>query len=123
MPLCVALLATGCFPGIYKLDIQQGNIIERDKIKQLQPGMTKRQVRYLLGTPLVVDTFDQNHWEYYYGFKDGKDNFHQEKLVLLFDNGQLSKIDNEIPADNPLPIVSTDQAKLPDPDPDAKKGH
>ena len=44
------------FPGVYRLDIEQGNIVTQEMAGQLQPGMTKRQVRFILGTPLVEDT-------------------------------------------------------------------
>ena len=118
--LTTTLFLTACFPGVYKLDIQQGNIIERDKITQLHPGMSKRQVRYLLGTPMTVDSFNQNRWDYYYSLKDGKDNFRQERLVWVFEGGQLSKIDNQVPADSPPPAVSSSEVKMPDSDTESK---
>lgn len=117
----LALALTGCFPWLYKLDIQQGNLLDRDKLTQLQIGMTTQQVRYLLGTPAIADTFNPDRWIYYYSLRDGKDNFRQEEVTLYFQNGALAKIDNQIPADSPPPIVSTNQSKLAEPDPDAKK--
>jgi len=62
----VGLLAlAGCsFPGVYKIDIQQGNVVTQDMIDQLRPGMTRRQVRFIMGNPLLTDTFHADRWDY-----------------------------------------------------------
>lgn len=83
----LALIA-GCssfeFPWVHKYDIQQGNIITQEMIDQLKPGMTKRQVRYVMGTPLVHDLFTEDRWDYYYGErKAGGDKF-QERVTIFF---------------------------------------
>lgn len=57
------------FPGVYKISIPQGNIITQDMIDQLRPGMTKRQVIFVMGTPLVRDPFHQDRWDYVYNFQ------------------------------------------------------
>ncbi len=70
--ILICLLMGGCsiggirlgFPGVYRIDIPQGNVITQEMVDQLQPGMTKRQVRFVMGTPLVVDTFNQERWDY-----------------------------------------------------------
>ena len=69
----VGLLAlAGCsFPGVYKIDIQQGNVVTQDMIDQLRPGMTRRQVRFIMGNPLLVDTFHANRWDYLYSLQPG----------------------------------------------------
>ena len=55
----------GCsFPGVYKVDIQQGNVVTQDMIDQLRPGMTRKQVRFIMGNPLITDTFHANRWDY-----------------------------------------------------------
>lgn len=101
---------------VYKLDIQQGNILEREKVTQLKPGMSKRQVRFILGTPLVIDTFNQDRWDYYYSIKSySPDNregtFHQERLILFFEQDRLTTIDNQLSADKQLPPVLSEQEK------------
>lgn len=113
---CVLLAAITLAACVYKLDIQQGNIVEREKIAQLKLGMSKRQVRFILGTPLVQDTFNQNRWDYYYSIRDyspdnSEGSFHQERLTLLFDNDQLVNIDNQLSADAGAPVADPDQAK------------
>lgn len=90
----LAILAvTGCssfgFPGVYKIDIQQGNIVTQQQIDQLRPGMTHKQVRFLLGTPLLTDTFSQERWDYFYSLKPGKGEREQKRLSLYFQGDQL----------------------------------
>ena len=103
MTCCLALAAalSGCsdfsmpsfsmpkLPGIHKYDVQEGNVITQDMIDQLKPGMTKSQVRFIMGTPLIADTFNQDRWDYYYSLdpKDGEEV--RERVAIFFDNDQL----------------------------------
>jgi outer membrane protein assembly factor BamE len=76
LPLC------GC---IYRLNVQQGNYLEGKTVGQLQVGMTRSQVRYLLGTPMVPDIFNKDRWDYLYYFKTGHlERPEQRHLVVLF---------------------------------------
>jgi outer membrane protein assembly factor BamE len=72
-------------PGItpYKMDIQQGNFVSQDMIAQLKPGMTRDQVRFLLGTPLVADIFHADRWDYVY-WREAPDGKREERRVALF---------------------------------------
>ena len=57
--ICAVLVLSSCsFPGVYRIDIPQGNIITQEMVDQLRPGLTKRQVNFIMGTPLIRDTFD-----------------------------------------------------------------
>ncbi len=89
--LVAAALAGGC---IYRINIQQGNLLDADLIEQVEVGMTRLQVRFLLGTPLVSNPFDKDRWDYYYYFKAGKT---REKttqhFVVFFDGDEVSRID------------------------------
>jgi outer membrane protein assembly factor BamE len=76
-------------PGIHKFDIQQGNVITQDMIDQLKPGMTKSQVRYVMGTPLVADTFNQNRWDYFYSLHKGGGEEVRERVAIFFENDLL----------------------------------
>jgi len=93
--LCCTLL-TACnstplrFPGVYRLAIPQGNIITQDMVDQLRPGLSKRQVNFIMGTPLIKDTFDQDRWDYLYSFQPGGGERVQERLTLYFDNDSLT---------------------------------
>jgi outer membrane protein assembly factor BamE len=68
MLICAVTLG-GC---VYRMDVQQGNYLEGKAVDQLQVGMTRTQVRYLLGTPLVPDVFDKDRWDYLYYFRHGR---------------------------------------------------
>jgi outer membrane protein assembly factor BamE len=89
----IGLLA-GCqsfkFPGVYKINIQQGNIITQEMIDQLQPGMTKRQVRYIMGNPMVQDTFNPDRWDYIYSMKTAGGDETKERVSIFFENDKLT---------------------------------
>ena len=95
--LCAVL--TGCsgladmeFPGVHKMDIQQGNIITDEMVDLLRPGMTPSQVQYVMGTPLIVDTFNDNHWDYVYQLRLGDGGYQEQKLRIIFVNDRVSEI-------------------------------
>jgi len=77
------------FPGVYKISIPQGNIITQDMVDQLRPGMTKRQVIFVMGTPLVRDPFHQDRWDYIYSFQPGGGVRGQERISVFFVDDQL----------------------------------
>ena len=100
LPLALAsvLLATtlalcGC---VYRMDIQQGNYLEGKTVDQLQVGMTRTQVRYLLGTPMVPDVFDKDRWDYLYYFKRGRWQRPAERhLVVFFKEDKVTKFERQ----------------------------
>lgn len=94
-----ALLAlAGCnnsplaFPGVYRIDIPQGNIVTQEMVDQLRPGLTKQQVNFILGSPMIRDTFNQDRWDYLYSFQPGGGERMQEVLSVFFENNQLVRI-------------------------------
>ncbi|SFP79092.1 outer membrane protein assembly factor BamE [Pseudomonas borbori] len=106
----VGLLAlAGCsFPGVYKIDVQQGNVVTQDMIDQLRPGMTRSQVRFIMGNPLLTDTFHANRWDYLYSIQPGGGKRLQERVSLVFnDNDQLAGLSGDF-----MPGVSRDEAIL-----------
>lgn len=106
----VGLLAlAGCsFPGVYKIDIQQGNVVTQDMIDQLRPGMTRRQVRFIMGNPLIQDTFHTNRWDYLYSLQPGGGERQQERMSVIFnENDQLASLSGDF-----MPGVSRDQEIL-----------
>ncbi len=92
--LSLSSLFAGCsgfgFPGVYRIDVEQGNIITQDMVDQLKPGMTRRQVRFILGTPLVEDSFNRSRWDYIYTLRNGFDTLEQQRLSVYFDGDALS---------------------------------
>lgn len=91
-PVCLLSLCFftyGCswiaFPGIHKVDVQQGNIVNQEMIDKLLPGMTKSQVQFVLGTPLVTDTFNQKRWDYFYSRVNSSGQRSEEQVTIFFD--------------------------------------
>lgn len=84
------------FPTIYKIDIRQGNYIDQEMIDRLRPGMTRRQVQFVLGTPLISDPFHQDRWDYLYRFKSGDGEIIQRHVTLYFEGERLARIENEM---------------------------
>ena len=89
LALLFIFLLSGCswikFPSIHKVSVQQGNIISQEMVDKLQVGMTKPQVQFILGTPLIVDTFNPTRWDYYYTKVDSNDKKYEQQLNLTFD--------------------------------------
>ncbi len=78
------------FPGVHKIEIQQGNIVTQDMVDKLKPGMTKPQVRFVLGTPLVADSFHQNRWDYFYSIDDRESSEKRERISVFFADDKLT---------------------------------
>jgi outer membrane protein assembly factor BamE len=94
-PLLGAALLAGCI-GVYKADIQQGNVVTSDMVEKLKPGMTRSQVRFVLGTPLVTDTFHPDRWDYIFYQKRGADaRFDPSRLTVVFKGDALLRVEGE----------------------------
>ena len=102
--ICLGLLA-GCSLvervqkfGPYRVDVQQGNALDAESVARLKPGMTRSQVRFLLGTPLVVDPFRNDRWDYVYVFYEAGSLVEQKRISLFFEGDTLARVDGDIPA-------------------------
>ncbi|MBS0364218.1 MAG: outer membrane protein assembly factor BamE [Proteobacteria bacterium] len=95
LPLC-----GGC---VYRMNIQQGNYLEGKTVDKLQVGMTRSQVRYLLGTPMVPDLFDKDRWDYLYFFQRGHLRRSQERhLIVYFSDDKVTRFERDnVPQANP----------------------
>lgn len=92
LALFAVLLISAC--SVHKIDVQQGNVITQEMFEILKIGMGKQQVERVLGTPLVVDPFHRDRWDYLYYFRAGNtDETQSAHLSLYFESDQLSKID------------------------------
>lgn len=87
-------------PGItpYRIDIQQGNYVTQDMLAKLKPGMTRSQVRYVMGTPLVVDAFHQNRWDYVYNYRKAGELTEQRVVTMVFEGDRLARIEGDVVA-------------------------
>ena len=88
------------FPGVYRINIEQGNIVTQDMADQLKPGMNRRQVRFILGTPLAEDTFDQDRWDYIFVIRNGNKVLDQSRLTVEFEGDALVSISGDLAAKN-----------------------
>jgi len=96
--LAVALLALGASACIYRIDIQQGNLLEESAIEQAAVGMTKNQIVFLLGTPMVTDTFHEDRWDYTYYLRRGRSREVERRwLIVYFDGDVVSRIEKDVP--------------------------
>lgn len=93
--LLSALLAlSGCvFPGVYRIDVQQGNIIEAEQLETLKVGMTRRQVRFVLGNPVVNHTFDDSIETYVYTLQLEGGKINRQIIDLRYEGEVLAAID------------------------------
>ena len=99
LALCLVACSTeGTFklPGVYRIDIQQGSIIDDEMLSKLKPGMDKNQVQFIMGTPPLVDPFHTNRWEYVYTFSKGGRQRKQRHITLHFEDDRLAYIDGDV---------------------------
>ena len=100
--LVILLLLGGCgvprVPGItpYKPEIQQGNYLSQEQLAQVKPGMTREQVRFVLGTPLLIDIFHADRWDYVYSREATDGKREQRKITLFFDQGKLARMEGDV---------------------------
>lgn len=97
----MALLLAACGTSIpkvkpYKMEIQQGNVVTSKMLLQLKPGMTKSQVRYIMGTPLIQDSFHGNRWDYFYQMRESGKVTEQRRIFLTFKNALLDKVSGDV---------------------------
>ena len=94
LPLLLAGLASlaGC-TAVYKLDIPQGNLVDKTMVDTLKPGMTRRQVALIMGTPSIQDPFHQNRWDYAASYQQRGGDIEIKDLTLYFDDNVLAKME------------------------------
>jgi len=113
--LAAVLLAGACTP--YKMDIRQGNLLRPEAREKLKVGMTRTQVRVLLGTPLVEDPFHPDRWDYVYTLEHDRKPEENQRLTLYFQGDKLIRIDNAsmppLPAANGAPPAPGKQGAKP----------
>jgi outer membrane protein assembly factor BamE len=97
MGLSMGALACGC---VYRINIQQGNFLDQAAVEQVKPGMTRSQVRYLLGTPMVSDPFDKERWDYIYYLRKGRSrHVDSRRVTVYFEADKVAKLDKPTAAE------------------------
>jgi outer membrane protein assembly factor BamE len=92
LPLAIALLSASC-AVVYKVDVPQGNLVEKPMVESLKPGMTKRQVALIMGTPSIQDPFHSSRWDYAASYQRRGGRMEVKNLTLFFDDNVLAKIE------------------------------
>lgn len=105
LALVLVLALAGCsaprLPGVYRIDIQQGNVVTQEMLDRLEPGMAKRKVRLVLGTPLIADPFNQQRWDYIYTFLSGSGELTRRRISLYFRDQRLDHIEGDVRTGKP----------------------
>ncbi|HYH43899.1 MAG TPA: outer membrane protein assembly factor BamE [Burkholderiales bacterium] len=103
--LFAVLVLAGCksvpmLPGItaHKIEIQQGNYVTQDMVAKLSSGMSRSQVRFALGTPLIVDPFHADRWDYIYVLQKKGEVVEQRRIVVIFKDDKLVRVDGDVSA-------------------------
>jgi outer membrane protein assembly factor BamE len=91
--LLLPLLLAGCMLAPHKIDIQQGNYVDQEMVAKLKPDMTRSQVRFILGTPLVADAFHPDRWDYVFMTGKAGKVRSQRKLTVVFDGDRLKRLE------------------------------
>ncbi len=80
----------------HRMEIQQGNFVTQEMVAKLQPGMTRSQVRFILGTPLVVDPFRSDRWDYFYVLQKRGTTVEQRRIIVVFKDDKLDRIEGDV---------------------------
>ena len=92
--MLLAITTAGCsVPSVYKIDVQQGNIVEKESIDQLQIGMNRKQVHFVLGSPVIESIFDPGYETYIYTIQFAGGKIHRQNITIFYENDILQKID------------------------------
>ena len=95
--LVLTLLITGCaFPGVYKINIQQGNILTDEELTSLSAGMSRRQVQSVLGTPLMVNPVDLSQEYYIYTFQRAGGDIEEQRVIVYYENDRFSRYEAQL---------------------------
>jgi outer membrane protein assembly factor BamE len=106
--LLIAVATCGC---VYRINIQQGNFLDQKAVDQVQNGMTRSQVRYLLGTPMVADSFSKERWDYIYYLKKGRSlHVDSRRVTVYFDGDKVVNLDK--PTDAQAAAQDASAAKI-----------
>jgi outer membrane protein assembly factor BamE len=117
--VCVVALVAGCIdrpqlvlPAFapYKMDVQQGNVVTQDMIAKIQPGMSRSQVRFALGTPLIDDPFRTDRWDYVYLYQKAGVVTEHRRIAVIFKDDKLVRIDGDV-----VPAAKSDKPPAADP--------
>lgn len=97
----ISILLSACGSAVpkmkpFKMEIQQGNVVTSKMLLQLRPGMTKSQVKFIMGTPLIIDSFHSNRWDYFYQMRQSGKVTEQRRVILDFEKELLTRVRGDV---------------------------
>ena len=98
--LSVLLLSSCSIPRIFQVVISQGNLVDQEMLDKLEVGMTESQVKFVMGTPLISDTFYPDRWDYFTSVTQGENSYTNQKITLYFKDNKLVSWEGEIDTPN-----------------------
>ena len=116
--LASSLLAGCSFDSIvgvvdpYRIDVRQGNYVDQDMVSQLKRGMSRDQVRFVLGSPLVVDMFRKDRWDYVYRFKPGSGAAEQRAISVFFVDDLLHHVEGDVVGEGGAPAAAAERSRV-----------
>ena len=115
--LAAASLLAGCSFGSiadrvnpYRIDVRQGNYVDQAMVAQLKRGMSRDQVRFVLGSPLVTDVFRTDRWDYVYRFKPGRGELEQRTISVFFVDDRLDRVEGDVSGGDASAALESQQA-------------
>ncbi|MDR2111727.1 MAG: outer membrane protein assembly factor BamE [Candidatus Accumulibacter sp.] len=98
----------------YKIDIQQGNVLTQEMVAQLRPGLTREQVRFILGTPVLADMFHANRWDYLYRLQKGSTGEIETRKFSTFfdDDGRLVRVGGDVSVLQPADLTAEPENRM-----------
>lgn len=99
--LLIAFLAGCAFPGVYKINVQQGNIVTQEEVKKLEEGMSRSRVHSLLGTPVILNPVDTSREYYIYTFQRRGGDIEEQRVIVYYDNDSLSHYEAQMLDETP----------------------
>ena len=116
--LASSLLAGCSFDSIvgvvdpYRIDVRQGNYVDQEMVSQLKRGMSRDQVRFVLGSPLVVDMFRKDRWDYVYRFKPGSGAAEQRAISVFFVDDLLHHVEGDVVGEGGAPAAAAERSRV-----------
>jgi outer membrane protein assembly factor BamE len=93
----IALASLALAACVYRIDIQQGNLLDEEDVNQVDLGMTRSQVQFLLGTPMIADSFHRDRWDYAYYYRRGRSpDAARRWVVVYFENDRVQRIERDL---------------------------
>jgi outer membrane protein assembly factor BamE len=112
----VCLAACSWLPRVHRVTVQQGNVLSQEMVDKLKPGMTRRQVAFVMGEPVLKDPFDPDRWDYVYSIRVPNVGTQVTHVSLLFENDLLTTIAGDL---MPGGAAQTPRAETPEEQADA----